>query len=375
MGRTVRKKARAATAAGDRVPAKLGYRMPAEWEAHAATWLAWPRAEAWGDSYSGVPEVWVEIVRALSPSEAVHILAASAAERVRAERMLREGGVSLQDTWFHEVPIDDNWLRDNGPTFVTGAGGSAVVAWRFNAWGCKYGPWRNDAAVPLRLAEMLDLPMFEPGLILEGGSIDVNGEGVVLATEQCLLNSSRNPGKGRREMEQVLCDYLGVCKVLWLGGGIAGDDTDGHVDQVARFVGPRTVVAVVEEDPSDENYEPLQDNLRRLRRARDRDGRTLDVVELPMPGPVFDGSQRLPASYANFYIGNGCVLVPAFRQSRDAAAVAVLEGVFPGRRVVGIDAVPLVAGRGAIHCVTQQQPGVRDSGARSGYGRQALECE
>ncbi len=232
----------------------------------------------------------------------------------------------------------------------------AIVDWRFNAWGGKYPPYDLDDVVPTRIGRELGVPVFSPGIVMEGGSLDVNGRGTVLTTEACLLNPNRNPGLSRDEIEQYLRDYLGVSHILWLGDGIVGDDTDGHVDDLARFTDPTTVVTVVEDDPRDENYEPLQDNLRRLRCMTDEAGRALRVVTLPMPRPVFRDGQRLPASYANFYIANGLVLLPGYDRERDQEACATLQRLFPDRRVVVIDCTDLVWGLGAFHCVTQQWP-------------------
>lgn len=348
-------------AAGTLPPAALDYRMPAEWEPHAATWLAWPhKAESWPGLFERIPPVWVAIARALAPHERVAILVNDDAAAAAARDLLRAGGVPLERIDFHRIPTDDAWVRDHGPTFVTrereGRTELAAVDWIFNAWGGKYPPWDRDDAVPAAIAARLGIPCFRPGIVLEGGSIDVNGRGMVLTTEQCLLNPNRNPHLSREEIEAVLREYLGVRQVAWLGEGIAGDDTDGHVDDVARFVDPTTVVAAVEEDPADENHGPLRDNLERLRGLRDPEGRPLRVVPLPMPAPVFHEGQRVPASYANFYVANGVVLVPVFDDPRDAEALRTLATCFPGRRVTGIPARDLVWGLGAVHCVTQQQP-------------------
>jgi agmatine deiminase len=341
-------------------PAALGFRMPAEWEPHAATWLSWPHKEAsWPGKFEVVPPIWVEMVRALAPGEQVHILVNESAPAPAVRALLAAAGVSPSAVTLHDVPTDDAWIRDHGPIFVRRGTELAVVDFGYNAWGGKYPPWDQDDRVPARVAELLALPRFAASIVLEGGSIDVNGCGTVLTTEQCLLNPNRNPHLDRGAIERTLRAYLGVRHVVWLGDGIAGDDTDGHVDDLVRFVDPTTVVTVLEEDPRDENYQPLRDNLERLRRATDQDGRPLRVVTLPMPEPIFFEGQRLPASYANFYIGNRVVLVPTFNRARDAVALATLAGLFAGRRVVGIDATDLVWGLGAVHCVTQQQPASR----------------
>ncbi len=350
---------RAAPAPG--TPAALGYHMPAEWEPHAATWLSWPHKEAsWPGKLAAIPPIWVEIVRALVPGEAVHILVNDAAPADEVRGRLQRADVDLARVHLHEVPTDDAWMRDHGPTFVTrvrdGRREQALVNWIYNAWGGKYPPWDQDDRVPERLGALLGLPVFEPGLVLEGGSVDVNGRGTLLTTEACLLNPNRNPHLGRAEIETALRDYLGVSHILWLGDGIVGDDTDGHIDDLARFVDSHTVVTVCEEDAGDDNYELLQANYRRLQAMTDQDGRPLRIVTLPMPRPVLHDGTRLPASYANFYIGNAAVLVPVFGDPNDAAALATLGALFPGRRIVGINAVDMVWGLGAFHCVTQQQP-------------------
>lgn len=339
-------------------PAALGYRMPAEWEPHAATWLSWPHKEAsWPGKLASIPPVWVRMARELSGGEEVRILVNEAAPAAEVGALLAEGGVDLARVRLYDVPTDDAWMRDHGPTFIRRGAELALVDWKYNAWGGKYPPWDADDRVPERLAELLALPRFSPGIVLEGGSIEVNGRGTLLTTEQCLLNPNRNPTLGREEIEQVLCDHLGVTQVVWLGDGIDGDDTDGHVDDLTRFVDATTVVTVVEDDPSDANYLPLRDNLRRLSATTDQQGRPLRVVTLPMPEPIFYEETRLPASYANFYVGNEVVLVPAFDQRTDDMALATLAGLFPRRRVVGINSFDLVWGLGAFHCVTQQQPG------------------
>jgi agmatine deiminase len=343
-------------------PAALGYRMPAEWEPHAATWLAWPHnPDPWPGKLPLIPPVWVEMVRALAPGETVNVLVNEEVPAAAVQEQLARAGVAMANVRVHELPTNDAWLRDSGPTFLTraGAGGIdlAAVAWEYNAWGGKYPPWDRDARVGRRIAELVGAPVFRPGIVLEGGAIDVDGRGAVLTTEACLLNPNRNPHLDRGAIEQRLRDYLGVHRVLWLGDGIAGDDTDGHVDDLARFVAPRTVVTVVEHDRRDENYEPLRANHARLVEMADEQGEPLRIVTLPMPAPIVHDGQRLPASYANFYIGNRVVLVPTFAQSSDAVALEILRSLFPGRTVVGIHAVDMILGLGAFHCVTQQQPG------------------
>ena len=342
-----------------------GFRMPAEWAPHRGTWLSWPHKEAsWPGNFAPVPGIVAEMIRALAPGEEVHVNVADAAMEASARRMLKAAAVDTGNVFFHHIPTNDAWCRDHGPCFVqrTRADGSReelIVDWGYNAWGGKYPPFDLDDQVPARVAERFDIERVEPGIILEGGSIDVNGAGTVLTTEACLLHPNRNPSLGRAEIEQHLRDFVGVRHILWLGDGIVGDDTDGHIDDLTRFVDPTTVVTVVEEDPADVNFGVLQDNLERLRGMTDQDGTPLRIVELPMPRPVeFDG-ERLPASYANFYIGNEVVLLPGYDPQRDEVARATLQELFPARRVVVIDAAPLVWGLGAFHCLTQQWPEAR----------------
>jgi agmatine deiminase len=344
-------------------PAALGYRMPAEWEPHAGTWLSWPhRQDSWPGRFSEVPPIWVEMVRLLSRAETVHILVNEHAPEGEVREQLLRAGVSQSMVRFHEVRTNDAWIRDHGPIFVTGQGQDpiACIDWIYNSWGGKYPPWEDDDRVPSSVAKILGAPIFRPGIVLEGGSIDVNGRGTLLTTESCLLNRNRNPHLSREEIERYLYDFLGASHVLWLGEGIAGDDTDGHVDDLTRFVDPRTVVTVVTEDSGDENFEPLRESLRRLQEMVDQDGQPLRVIPLPMPDPMWWEGMRLPASYANFYIANSVVLVPTFGQDKDRKAIEVLQALFPDREVVGIEARTLVWGLGAFHCVTQQQPAVAE---------------
>jgi agmatine deiminase len=347
-----------------RTPAELGYRMPAEWEPHEAVWIAWPHERNdWPGKFVTIPWVYAEIVRHLHHSERIRILVDDIADRTRADRHLIYAGVDREQIEFFLVPTDRVWTRDYAGLFVKDSAGTvAITEWGFNGWA-KYPNWRRDAAVPARIARELRLNRFQVQaagrrVVLEGGSIDVNGQGLLLTTEECLLSpvQARNPSLTREDLEQVLGEYLGVTTVLWLNRGIAGDDTHGHIDDIARFVSPRTVVAAVEDDPVDANYAPLQENLERLRGMKDQDGRRLEIVPLPMPEPLFFKGERLPASYANFYIGNGVVLVPTFNDPQDRQALGVLAELFPGRKVVGIHAVDLVWGLGTLHCLTQQQP-------------------
>lgn len=340
------------------------YVMPPEWAPHSSTWLSWPhKLESWPGKFEPVPAVFAELAFQLSRSEAVNVNVLDDAMESEARRLLNlldpEGRYTGRIA-FHRIPTNDAWCRDHGPNYVfreiDGCRDRVVMDWDYNAWGGKYEPYDDDDAVPGRVAGIQGLPLVVPGMVLEGGAIDVNGAGLLLTTEACLLNPNRNPSMSRESIEANLRRYLGVEKVLWLGDGIVGDDTDGHVDDMARFVNETTVVIAVEEDPEDENYEPLQENYRRLQSFTDCSGRPLDVVKLPMPDPVFYDGERLPASYANFYIANTAVLVPTYRCPKDEEALAVLRGCFPGREVVGIDCSDLIWGLGAIHCVTHEEP-------------------
>jgi agmatine deiminase len=343
--------------------------MPAEWEPHAATWLSWPRREgiSFPDSFDRVMPALRAMVEALVESEQVCINICNDVHEAEAREVIR--GLPVERISFHLVPTNEPWCRDHGPIFLTRdidpksatgrirRGELAVVDWDYNAWGNKYPPFDLDEVAPTRVAEILDVPVFYPGMILEGGAIDVNGAGALLTTEACLLNKNRNPNLSRDEIEQRLRDYLGVGDILWLGDGIAGDDTDGHIDDLARFVSEKTVITVVEENRGDENYEPLQENLTRLQ-AMKISGRATEVITLPMPKKIMREGLRMPATYANFYIANTCVLVPTFADPADEAALSILRECFPNRRVIGIDCRELIWGLGAFHCLTQQQPAV-----------------
>ncbi len=343
-------------------PARLGFRMPAEWEPHLATWLSWPRPEgiSFPDRYSSVPPVYRNLIQELVQVEDVNINVWDAQMESSVREILSQTAVPLARVHFHPFPAYEPWCRDHGPIFVVrdvaGVHERAIVDWGYNAWGGKYPPYDLDDAIPEHIAALRRLTLFSPGIVLEGGSIDVNGRGTVLTTESCLLNPNRNPHLTKAEIEQYLREYLGVTNVLWLGEGIVGDDTDGHVDDLARFVDPGTIVTAVEDDPADPNYPILQDNLSRLQAMRDQDGKAFRVVPLPMPGAVEYQGQRLPASYANFYIANSMVLVPTYRHPNDSQALSVLRNVFPDRRVIGIDSSDMIWGLGSFHCISQQEP-------------------
>ena len=357
------------TEAKKRTPRQLGYRMPAEWEPHEATWLAWPHnPEDWPGKFPSIPWVYAEIVRLLAAHERVHLIVEDAAMERRVKSMLQRASANPDQVSFHRWPTDRGWLRDSGPIFVRNAKGQiAQTNWRFNAWA-KYDDWRLDTKLPGRIEKLLGLPSWQPLVqdqdgtkchcVLEGGSIDVNGAGLMLTTEECLLGEvqQRNPGVGREQLERVFSDYLGIDQVIWMGRGIVGDDTHGHVDDIARFAAPDTIIAAVEPNTSDANHEPLAENLARLKAARTQSGKQFTIVELPMPRPVVFRGQRLPASYANFYIANGVVLVPTFHDPNDRIALNTLAEVFPDREVIGVHSMDLIWGLGALHCMTQQQP-------------------
>ncbi len=336
--------------------------MPAEWEPHAATWFTWPRREgiSFPDKYEAVLPVYAQLIRELVRVEEVNINVWNADLENEAREFLRTEKVPLDRIHFHHFPAYEPWCRDHGPIFLVrdknGKHERAIVDWGYNAWGGKYPPFDLDDAIPQHVAQLRGLPLFSPGIVMEGGSIDVNGCGSLLTTESCLLNPNRNPHLSKSEIEKYLCDYLGVTNVLWLGDGIVGDDTDGHIDDLSRFVNPTTVVTIVEEDSSDENYEILQENLKRLQEMRDEKNRPLRIVEIPTCGVVEHGDQRLPASYANFYIANQIVLVPTYRHRNDPKALEILQKEFPDRRVVGIDSTELIWGLGSFHCISQQEP-------------------
>lgn len=347
----------------DRTPAALGYRMPPEWASHQATWLSWPHnRETWPDSLEAVEHVVARAVQALRTGEAVHVNVLDADHEAYVRALLDEAAEEPRyPVHYHRIPTNDAWCRDHGALFVVRSGDEdplAAIDWGYNAWGGKYPPYDLDDAVPRRMAGALDVPCFPTDMVLEGGSVEVNGEGLLLTTEACLLNPNRNAPLTHRDIERRLRVMLGVEKILWLAGELAGDDTDGHIDNLARFVDAETVVTAVEKDPRDENYEALRDNVARLSRITMRSGGPLRVIGLPMPTPVYANGVRLPASYANFYVGNRVVLLPCYRDAKDAVAAAILRELFPTRRIVGLDCTEVAQGLGAFHCLTQQVPAV-----------------
>jgi agmatine deiminase len=352
-----------------KTPFELGYHMPAEWEPHEATWLGWPHELTdWPGKFAPIPWAFAEIVRHLSHVERVFLMVENQQAEKRVRSIFKKSTANLDNVDFFPIPTDRGWMRDSGPICVKNSAGEvAYNHFVFNGWA-KYPNHKKDASVvtkanaSAKLKHRLFLPLHNNHrVVLEGGSIDVNGRGTLLTTEECLLSKTqeRNPGFTRQDYEEMFHNYLGITKVLWLGNGIAGDDTHGHVDDLTRFVDPTTVVTIVEENPNDANYAPLQDNLQRLQFMTDQDGKPLRVETLPMPAPVYFDGQRLPASYANFYIANKLVIVPTFNDPNDRVALHTLAKLFPDRQMVGIHCRDLVLGLGTLHCMTQQQPAAR----------------
>ena len=376
----------------EQTPADLGFSFPAEWEKHAGTWFSWPRPEgiSFPGKYHTVPENLARIMCEIQAREQVHINVPNENWEYIVRRDLKEHGCPSRNVFFHQIKTNESWCRDHGPAFVLkkkrgGGHSAAVVDWGFNAWGGKYPPYDDDDAVPTRVAWELGLPVFHPArrtneprfisaephtdrtstplplptdpIVMEGGAVDFNGAGTVLTTTDCLLNRNRNPDLSKEQIEQYLKDYYGQRHVCWLTGGIAGDDTDGHIDDLARFIARDIIVIGMEADPKDPNYRVLRRVRKQLDALRDQDGRPFRVVELPMPGAVEHDGQRLPATYVNFYFVNGALLVPTYRDRKnDRKAMEILQRYLPGRKVIGVDCVELLWGLGAIHCLTQQQP-------------------
>jgi len=340
-------------------PASLGYAFPPEWGPHEGTWFSWPRPEgvSFPDKYDTVPENVARIFRQISPREKVHVNVPNENYERLVKGQLKECGCPLGNIFFHHVKTNECWCRDHGPAFVKSGRSLAIVDWKFNAYGGKYPSYEDDDAVPTRVAEELGLPVFYPGIVMEGGSVDFNGAGTILTTTDCLLNKNRNPRLGKSGIEKCLKNYYGQKKVCWLTGAIAGDDTDGHVDDLARFIGPRQIAIALEADGKDANYSPLREARRQLEHLTDQAGRPFEVVEIPMPAAVVHAGRRLPATYVNFYFVNGALLVPTYRDRRnDRKALDILQRHLPKRQVIGIDCVELIWGLGAIHCLSQQQP-------------------
>jgi len=343
------------------LPKQNGFQFPAEWHPHTATWLSWPhKEESWPGKIDLIYPKYCEFIKILTGGELVRINVADEQMAAFAKQQLLAAGVDLKRVEFFEFPTNDAWCRDHGPAFLINADTKqkAIIDWGYNAWGGKYPPFDLDDVIPTKIGERLGLPVYHPGIVMEGGSVDFNGKGTVLTTTACLLNKNRNPHLNQSQIEEYLQNYYGVGQVLWLGDGIVGDDTDGHIDDITRFVNEDTVVTVIEEDKNDDNYHILQENLETLKTMRLLNGKQLNVVELPMPDAVIYQDQRLPASYANFYIANSAVIVPTYRSKNDDKALDILQQCFPDRKVIGIDSTDIIWGLGSFHCLSQQEPEV-----------------
>jgi len=342
-------------------PSTSGFHSPAEWHKHTATWLSWPHKEAsWPGKIDLIYPRYCEFIKVISEGELVRINVKNEQMAAFAKQQLLVAGVDLRRIEFFEFETNDAWCRDHGPAFLinTETKQKAIVDWGYNAWGNKYPPFDLDDVIPTKIGERFGLPVYHPGIVMEGGSVDFNGAGTLITSTACLLNVNRNPHLNQQQIEEYLQNYYGVEQVLWVGEGIIGDDTDGHIDDTVRFVNEDTVVTVIEEDKNDANYQLLQDNLEMLKKMRLPNGKQLNIVELPMPREVIYEDQHLPASYANFYIANSAVVMPTFRCDRDAIALDILQGCFPDRKVVGIDSTDIIWGLGSFHCLSQQEPEV-----------------
>ncbi|MCF8319360.1 MAG: agmatine deiminase family protein [Sphingobacteriaceae bacterium] len=341
-------------------PKSLGYRFPAEFEQHEATWLSWPHKEAsWPGKLDAVYPYYAQFVKALAESEKVRINVADEAMKNFALGHLSAAGVNLEHVAFFFHPTNDAWCRDHGPAFLVNPKAvqkKVIVDWGYNAWGGKYPPFDLDDIIPTLIGKEFDIPVFHPGIVMEGGSVEFNGAGTLLTSTACLLNPNRNPHLNQEQIEEYLLNYYGVDQILWVDEGVVGDDTDGHIDDTVRFVNENTVLTVVEENPADENYDLLQHNLKQLKGMRLLNGQALNIIELPMPDAVVYEDQRLPASYANFYIANTSVIVPTFRCAKDEKALEIIQSCFPSRKVIGIDSTEIIWGLGSFHCLSQQEP-------------------
>lgn len=343
-------------------PKDLGYYFPAEFAPHAATWLSWPHKEAsWPGKIHTIFPYYSQFVKELARCEKVCINVNNEALKAFAVMHLQQADVDLSKVEFFMHPTNDAWCRDHGPAFLINPNveqKKVIVDWNYNAWGGKYPPYDLDDVIPTRIAEHYNIPVYYPGIVMEGGSVEFNGKGTVLTSTACLLNKNRNPNLNQSQIEVYLCNYYGVDQVLWVDEGIVGDDTDGHIDDTVRFVNEDTVLTVIEENKSDENYSMLQHNLKQLQQMRLLNGKQLNIVELPMPDEIVHNDQRLPCSYANFYIANQSVIVPTFRCDKDDKALQIIQSCFPDRKVVGIDSVEIIWGLGSFHCLSQQEPTV-----------------
>ena len=341
-------------------PKQLGYYFPAEFAPHKATWLSWPHKEAsWPGKIHTIFPSYVAFIKTLVRFEEVNINVCDEAMKLNASKLLQDAGVDISRVHFYIHPTNDAWCRDHGPAFLLNKqdpNKKAIVDWNYNAWGNKYPPFDLDDVIPTKIGNALGLDLFHPGIIMEGGSVDFNGAGTVITSTACLLNPNRNPHLNQSQIEQYLMDYYGQEQVLWVDEGIVGDDTDGHIDDTVRFVNEDTVITVIEENKQDENYGLLQHNLKQLQQMRLLNGKQLNMVEIPMPNDVIWEDQRLPASYANFYIANQQVIVPTYRCSKDDQVVTIIQQCFPDREIVGIDSTDIIWGLGSFHCLSQQEP-------------------
>jgi len=345
----------------DKTPKELGFHFPAEFARHSATWLSWPhKEESWPGKIETIFPVYAQFIKLVAEGEKVNINVADEAMKQKAIRYLGKVGADLKNIQFFFHPTNDAWCRDHGPAFLVNEKEKKkmLVKWNYNAWGNKYPPHDLDNQIPISIANHYKMSYATPGIVMEGGSVDFNGKGTVLTTTSCLLNPNRNPHLTQKEIEKYLISYYGVENVLWLGDGIVGDDTDGHIDDITRFVNDDTVVTVVEDNKSDENYKPLKENLETLATMKLENGKSIRVIELPMPNAVTYNDQRLPASYGNFYIANNYVVVPTFRDKNDDKALSILQKCFPDRKVVGLDSTDIIWGLGSFHCLSQQEPAI-----------------
>ena len=348
---------------GAATPAELGYYFPAEFDTQESMWLSWPhKEESWPGKIEKIYAPYSQFVKEVALGQKVNINVADEEMKSFAQKHLYAAGVNLANVEFHLFPTNDAWCRDHGPAFLINPESEfkkAIVKWEYNAWGEKYPPHDLDNLIPLHIAAHLGIPCFRPGIVMEGGSVEFNGKGTLLTSMACLLNENRNPTLNQAQIERYLQDYYGVKHILWVGDGIIGDDTDGHIDDITRFVNADTVVTVVEENKQDENHLILEENLKMLKQMRLENGKQLNIVELPMPSPVIWEEQRLPASYANFYIANHAVVVPTFRDKNDQKALDIVTQCFPDRKIVGVDSTDIIWGLGSFHCLSQQEPAVQ----------------
>jgi agmatine deiminase len=346
----------------NQLPKDLGYYFPAEFAKQTAMWLSWPHKEAsWPGKIETIYPVYAQFIKLVSEGQTVNINVADEAMKSKAIAYVQAAGAKMSNVNFFLHPTNDAWCRDHGPAFLINPLAThkkIIVDWGYNAWGGKYPPFDLDDVIPTRIAGHYNIPVYHPGIVMEGGSVEFNGKGTLLTTTSCLLNENRNPHLSQKQIEEYLVNYYGVSNILWLGDGIVGDDTDGHIDDITRFVNEDTVVTVIEEDKKDENYKPLQENLKVLNSLRLENGKQINIVELPMPSAVVYDGMRLPASYANFYISNDYVVVPTFRDKNDDRALNILQQCFKGRKVVGLDSIDIIWGLGSFHCLSQQEPSV-----------------